>query len=291
MPAFGSRRRLRRPAGLPDGQADAPRRGRWPSTGWPPPPAARPGCSCRSTSAFRSDAEQAVLFAANPNPKWVAPPGTSLHRYATELDLGPPAAYAWLQENHRRFGFIRRYEWEPWHYGYGANPRDRAASCSLRPGLVGAARRRPRPGPPPAAELRPAALPRPDRQGRSALERADERARGSAVRRVGLQPVRPQPGRRGGDSPVHAGHGRRLRASQPVRPGRGDRRPGASDERSAQAVRGQGSPGPRRLQRGRGGGAEATAACRPTPRRAPTWRRSSACSVARATFRSQTCSR
>ena len=76
-------------------------------------------------SAFRSDAEQATLFAANPNPKWVAPPGTSLHRYATELDLGPPAAYAWLQANHRRFGFIWRYKWEPWHYGYGANPRDR----------------------------------------------------------------------------------------------------------------------------------------------------------------------
>jgi Transglycosylase SLT domain/D-alanyl-D-alanine carboxypeptidase len=78
------------------------------------------------TSAFRSDAEQARLFAANPNPKWVAPPGTSLHRYATELDLGPPAAYPWLKANHRRFGFIHRYAWEPWHFGFGANPRDRA---------------------------------------------------------------------------------------------------------------------------------------------------------------------
>jgi hypothetical protein len=76
-------------------------------------------------SGFRSDAEQAKLWAANPNPKWVAPPGTSLHRYATELDLGPPAAYPWLQENHRRFGFIWRYRWEPWHYGFGPNPRDR----------------------------------------------------------------------------------------------------------------------------------------------------------------------
>ena len=41
------------------------------------------------SSGFRSDAEQQVLWNANPNPKWVAPPGTSLHRYATELDLGP----------------------------------------------------------------------------------------------------------------------------------------------------------------------------------------------------------
>ena len=44
-------------------------------------------------SGFRSDAEQAALFAAHPDPKWVAPPGESLHRYATELDLGPPATY------------------------------------------------------------------------------------------------------------------------------------------------------------------------------------------------------
>jgi hypothetical protein len=77
------------------------------------------------TSAFRSDTEQAKLFAANPNPKWVAPPGTSLHRYATELDLGPPAAYGWLRANCRRFGFIHRYAWEDWHYGFGVNPRDR----------------------------------------------------------------------------------------------------------------------------------------------------------------------
>ena len=77
------------------------------------------------TSGFRSDAEQARLFAANPNPKWIAPPGTSLHRYGTELDLGPPAAYGWLAANARRFGFIQRYRWEAWHFGFGANPRDR----------------------------------------------------------------------------------------------------------------------------------------------------------------------
>ncbi len=77
------------------------------------------------SSGFRSDAEQQVLWNANPNPKWVAPPGTSLHRYATELDIGPSAAYPWLAANHRRFGFILRYAWEPWHFGYGANPRDR----------------------------------------------------------------------------------------------------------------------------------------------------------------------
>jgi hypothetical protein len=88
------------------------------------------------TSGYRSDAEQARLFAAHPDPKWVAPPGTSLHRYATELDLGPPAAYAWLDANCHRFGFVRRYEWEPWHFGYSLNP----GSASV--GFGGGAERR-----------------------------------------------------------------------------------------------------------------------------------------------------
>ncbi len=62
-------------------------------------------------SGFRSDAEQATLFAANPDPRWVAPPGQSLHRCATELDLGPETAYGWLATNAGRFGFIQRYSW------------------------------------------------------------------------------------------------------------------------------------------------------------------------------------
>lgn len=84
----------------------------------------RDGHSLVIASAFRSDAEQARLFARRPDPKWVAPPGTSLHRYATELDLGPPSAYGWLAANARRFGFIKRYAWEDWHFGFGRNPRD-----------------------------------------------------------------------------------------------------------------------------------------------------------------------
>jgi hypothetical protein len=68
------------------------------------------------TSGYRSDAEQALLFTANLDPKWVAPPGESLHRYGTELDLGPATAYAWLAANGERFGFIKRYSWEAWHY-------------------------------------------------------------------------------------------------------------------------------------------------------------------------------
>src|SRR5204862_1168032 len=73
-------------------------------------------------SGYRSDAEQARLFAQNPDPRWVAPPGESLHRCATELDLGPASAYGWLAANAARFGFLRRYAWEPWHLGYTRGP-------------------------------------------------------------------------------------------------------------------------------------------------------------------------
>jgi hypothetical protein len=68
-------------------------------------------------SAFRSNAEQAQLFAAHPDPRWVARPGTSLHRLGTELDLGPASAYGWLAANAGRFHFLKRYPWEAWHFG------------------------------------------------------------------------------------------------------------------------------------------------------------------------------
>lgn len=84
-------------------------------------------------SGFRSDAEQAVLFAAHPDPTWVAPPGHSLHRCATELDLGPESAYAWLAANASRFGFEKRYSWEPWHFGFVQGP----APCSAAGDAVG----------------------------------------------------------------------------------------------------------------------------------------------------------
>jgi nitroreductase len=86
-------------------------------------------------SGFRSDAEQAALFAAHPDPKWVAPPGQSLHRCATELDLGPESAYDWLAANASRFGFSKRYEWEPWHFGFVAGPEP----CSAAGDAVAAA--------------------------------------------------------------------------------------------------------------------------------------------------------
>jgi hypothetical protein len=80
------------------------------------------GLSLLVVSGFRSDAEQAALFAAHPDPKWVAPPGHSLHRCATELDLGPESAYAWLAAHASRYGFVQRYSWEAWHFGFDAGP-------------------------------------------------------------------------------------------------------------------------------------------------------------------------
>jgi hypothetical protein len=97
------------------------------------------GISLLVVSGFRSDAEQAALFAAHPDPKWVAPPGHSLHRCATELDLGPETAYGWLAANASRFGFEQRYSWEAWHYGFVAGPEPCSeAGNSAAPGSDGA---------------------------------------------------------------------------------------------------------------------------------------------------------
>jgi len=96
--------------------------------------AARAGLTLVVNSGFRSDAEQAALFATHPDPRWVAPPGHSLHRCATELDLGPESAYGWLAANASRFGFVQRYSWEAWHYGYDAGP----APCSPAGNAAGA---------------------------------------------------------------------------------------------------------------------------------------------------------
>jgi hypothetical protein len=79
------------------------------------------GISLVVVSGFRTNAEQAMLFNRHPDPKWVAPPGQSLHRLGTELDLGPPAAYGWLGANAGHFHFVQRYSWEPWHYGFLLN--------------------------------------------------------------------------------------------------------------------------------------------------------------------------
>jgi hypothetical protein len=95
--------------------------------------AAADGITLIVSSAYRTNAEQAVLFAQHPDPRWVAPAGVSLHRFGTELDLGPIAAYPWLAANAPRFHFTQRYSWEPWHYGTLLAHKGRGCPNSHRP--------------------------------------------------------------------------------------------------------------------------------------------------------------
>jgi hypothetical protein len=101
--------------------------------------ARRAGVDLVVVSGFRSDAEQAQLFAQHPDPRWVAPPGHSLHRCATELDVGPSSGYGWLAANAHRFGFLKRYSWEPWHFGYdvGPTPCSEAGNALTAAGSLG----------------------------------------------------------------------------------------------------------------------------------------------------------
>ena len=149
------------------------------------------------TSGFRSDAEQARLFAANPTRSGSLRRGESLHRLGTELDLGPPAAYGWLAANAPRFGFVKRYAWEPWHFGYTRN----AGSAAVGFGTAG---RRARPPGRPIVRARRASPA--DRPRGAALERLGAAAGGAALRGVGLQPVRALARGRGGNRAVHAGY-------------------------------------------------------------------------------------
>ncbi len=96
-------------------------------------------------SAFRSDAEQAVLFARHPDPRWVAPPGRSRHRDSTELDLVVGGGiHGWLTRHAGAFGFVQRYSWEPWHWGFipgcggdGRHGTARVAATGLPPWVPG----------------------------------------------------------------------------------------------------------------------------------------------------------
>ena len=64
---------------------------------WRPPPRAA-GSSWWSTPASAPTPSRRRSSPPIPT-AWVAPPGQSLHRCATELDLGPRSAYGWLAAN------------------------------------------------------------------------------------------------------------------------------------------------------------------------------------------------
>jgi hypothetical protein len=48
--------------------------------------------------------------------RWVATPRTSAHVSGDAVDIGPPAAAAWLAEHGAEYGLCRIYANEPWHY-------------------------------------------------------------------------------------------------------------------------------------------------------------------------------
>lgn len=96
--------------------------------------AAADGVQLTASSAFRSNAHQAALFAANPNPNLVAPAGQSNHQMGIAIDFagtnvknssartcasrqtdpGSPV-WTWLSNNALKFGF-RQYSAESWHW-------------------------------------------------------------------------------------------------------------------------------------------------------------------------------
>jgi zinc D-Ala-D-Ala carboxypeptidase len=82
------------------------------------------GLDLQISSGFRSAAEQQRLYDAaiakygSPEKArhWVLPPAESGHVKGLAIDVGPPAAAAWLEKHGVRFGLCRRYLNEWWHF-------------------------------------------------------------------------------------------------------------------------------------------------------------------------------
>ena len=165
--------------------------------------ARRAGLSLVVNSGFRSDAEQAALFAAHPDPPGWRPRATRCTAARPSSTSGPTSAYGWLAANAGRFGFVQRYSWEAWHYGYDAGP----APCSAA-GELGR-RRRAATAPPPAGgglpRVRPGPVPR--RRCCAAAARWNVSAALLAAQLMAesnFNPFAVSPGRGRRDRPVHA---------------------------------------------------------------------------------------
>jgi hypothetical protein len=82
------------------------------------------GLDLQVTSGFRGAATQQRLYdqaiAKYGSPQrarhWVLPPAESAHVKGLAVDVGPPAAAAWLEKNGVRYGLCRRYLNEAWHF-------------------------------------------------------------------------------------------------------------------------------------------------------------------------------
>jgi hypothetical protein len=82
------------------------------------------GLDLQVTSGFRGVAtqqrlyDQAVAKYGSPQRarQWVLPPAESAHVKGLAVDVGPPAAAAWLEKHGVRYGLCRRYLNEGWHF-------------------------------------------------------------------------------------------------------------------------------------------------------------------------------
>jgi len=109
--------------------------------------ATRDGVTLAVTSGWRSQRYQQELLAeavaqyasAAEAARWVAPADKSSHVFGEAVDVGPPAAAAWLERHGAAYGLCRVYGNEPWHFEL------RAAAASGRcPGLYADAAHDPR---------------------------------------------------------------------------------------------------------------------------------------------------
>ena len=116
----------------------------------------------------------------------------------------------WLAANAPRFGFVQRYAGSRGTAATRRNPGSSSVGFGARGG-DGAATRA-------VQSFVPRAVRAADHPRRPALERVGAAACRSALRRVGLQPVRPLTRRRRGHRAVHARHRRRDGPRRPVRP-------------------------------------------------------------------------
>ena len=105
--------------------------------------AARVGLTLVINSGFRSWAKQHQMYDAAVRRygsvaaarRWVLPPQESTHVRGLAVDIGTPAAAAWLTTRGATFGLCRAYADEPWHFEY--RPDWIAASGGRCPRPVG----------------------------------------------------------------------------------------------------------------------------------------------------------
>ena len=162
---------------------------------------ARGRAVCSSSPAASAPTpSRRALFAAHPDPKWVAPPGRPCTGCAPSSTSGR-RRLRWLAANARAVRLPAALRVGAVALRLHRATRAARRSASATRGGDGRATRA-------APVVRARRVRAADRAGGAALERRRRAARGPALRRVGLQPVRALAGGRAGHRPVHAGHRR-----------------------------------------------------------------------------------